>query len=85
MFNWTPNETLIEGVGTCSPRMVRSEVDETRSNYQKCHLWWFRNLACDDSIETGLKKTGLVYLLDLFGERREEGCVISCTSSVFKW
>ena len=32
--------------GICSRRLVYSEVLETRSNYKKCYLWWFRNPAC---------------------------------------
>ena len=29
--------------------LAYSEVVETRSNYKKSYLWWFRNPACDDS------------------------------------
>ena len=62
--------------GICSRRLVYSETVEAQSNYNKPYLW------CGDleiSIVmirlrvNGLKKPELVYLLDLFGEREEEG------------
>ena len=44
----------------------RSEVVEARSNY--------KNFTCGDSTGSNrIEKTGLVYLLDLFGGIREEG------------
>ena len=56
--------------GICALRLVYSEVVETNQT--------IRNLTCGDLefllvvirlVVTGLKRTGLVYLLDLFGER----------------
>ena len=73
MFGRTRNVPPIDcavnvGFGICSRRLVYHEVTEARSNN-------IRNLICEDlkipllviRLEvTGLKKTRLVYLLDLF-------------------
>ena len=65
--------------GICSNRLVYKEVLEAGSNYQT-----IRNLTSGDlgiplvAIRlgvTGLKKTRVVYLLDLFEGRRGEGTV----------
>ena len=65
--------------GICSHRLVYKEVLEARSNYQTV-----RNLTSGDLgiplVEirlgvTGLKKTRVVYLLDLFERRSGEGTV----------
>ena len=73
MFGRTRNVPPIDcavnvGFGICSRRLMYHEVTEARSNN-------IRNLICEDlkipllviRLEvTGLKKTRLVYLLDLF-------------------
>ena len=75
----------LEVFGICSRRLVYHEVTEARSNN-------IRNLICEDlkipllviRLEvTGLKKTRLVYVLDLFkGSGEERWCDLVCEKSL---
>ena len=68
-------ELQVYGIRSC--RMMYKEVVKALSNYEKSNFWWFRILLVGIQLGvTGLKKTKVVYLLDLFEGRGENGSVI---------
>ena len=85
MFNWVLNVPLIGGDvnwgagrlqvhGLYKRRLVYREVVEARWYYKKSYLRWFRNTACADLTGSSrIKKTKLVYLLNLSESRGSGG------------
>ena len=56
--------------GICNPRLVQGKAVRLDQNV--------RNITCGELV-TGSKKTGFLYLLELFGERKEKGwCDLLC-------